>query len=211
MHDEARWTYPGWRVVLAAFFGVVAGFGTLVFYTFGLFIKPLTAEFGWNRETVSSAFGAASMSIAVFSPVAGYLLDRVGARRVLLPTLMIFGLAYASLAFLTPSLIHFYAVFILLGAVGNACGQMGYCRAISTWFTHRRGLALALVMAGTGVGAIAIPVIAQHLITTSGWRTAFGLLGLLSLVLGLPLAILLVREKANGPGHQMYRRIRASA
>ncbi len=64
--DETRWSYPGWLVVLAAFFGVFAGFGTLVFYTFGLFIKPLTAEFGWNRETVSAAFGASSMSIALF-------------------------------------------------------------------------------------------------------------------------------------------------
>lgn len=195
MHDEARWTYHGWRIVLAAFFGVFAGFGTLVFYAFGLFIKPLTTEFGWNRETVSGAFGAASLSIAVFSPIAGRLLDRLGARRVLLPTLLVFGLTYASLAFLTPNLIQLYATFILLGVVGNACGQMGYCRAVSTWFIHRRGLALALVMAGTGVGAIAIPIIAQYLISASGWRTAFGLLGLLSLCLSLPLTMLLVREK----------------
>jgi predicted MFS family arabinose efflux permease len=192
---EENWTYPGWRVVLAAAFGVFAGFGTLVFYTFGLFIKPLTAEFGWNRETVSGAFCAASMSIAVFSPLAGHLLDRFGACRVLLPTLLVFGLAYASLAMLTPSLIHLYGVFILLGVVGNACGQMGYCRAVSTLFERRRGLALALVMAGTGAGAIVVPVLAQSLIGTYGWRAAFGLLGSLSLVLGLPLAMLLVSER----------------
>jgi predicted MFS family arabinose efflux permease len=186
----------GWTtIVLASFFGVIAGFGTLVFYTFGLFLKPLIATYPqWSRETVSAAFGAASMSIALSSPIAGVLLDRHGARRVLLPTLTIFGLAYASLALLTPSLPHLFGVFILLGLVGNACGQMGYSRAISIAFSveNRRGLAIAIMMAGTGIGAILIPMLAQRFIDTTGWRTAFALLGLLSLVLSLPLAYLYI-------------------
>jgi MFS family permease len=204
--EETGWRYAGWRVVLAAFFGVLAGFGTLVFYTFGLFIKPLTAEFGWSREAVSGAFGVSSMSIALFSPAAGHLLDRWGARKVILPTLLVFGLAFASLAYLTGNLVHLYSIFILLGVVGNACGQMGYCRAVSTWFERRRGLALAFVMAGTGIGAIVIPIIAQSLISTAGWRAAYALLGTLSLVLSLPLAVLFVREKTTGTMRARARR-----
>jgi len=58
----------GWLVVLAAFFGVMAGFGSLVVFTFSVFLKPMGAEFGWSREAVSSAFGFAAVSVAVASP-----------------------------------------------------------------------------------------------------------------------------------------------
>ena len=50
-------TNPGWRVVLAAYFGVMVGFGSLLVFTFSLFLKPVSASFGWTRESVSAAFG----------------------------------------------------------------------------------------------------------------------------------------------------------
>ena len=51
--------YYGWRVVLAACLGVMAGFGSLFVYTFSLFVKPLASEFGWSREAISSGFAIA--------------------------------------------------------------------------------------------------------------------------------------------------------
>jgi MFS family permease len=192
---ETSLTYPGWRVVLAAFFGVLAGFGSLVFYGFSLFIKPLHAEFGWTREAIAGAFGSSSLCIALFSPPLGRLLDRYGPRRVILPCVAIFGLAYASLSLLTAHLWQLYAVFILLGIVGNASGQMGYSRAVSTWFDRRRGFALALLMAGTGIGAILVPIAAQAVIMNYGWRPAYAVLGISSLLLGLPLTACFVKER----------------
>ncbi len=198
--DESSPRYRGWRVVMAGFFGVLAGFGSLVFYGFSLFIKPLHAEFGWTRQDISIGFGCASLCIALFSPLAGRLLDRFGSRRVILPTALIFGIAFSSLAFLTSHLAQLYAVFVVLGVVGNASGQMGYTRAICTWFDGRRGQALALLMAGTAMGAIVTPVVAQAVITASGWRAAYFVLGMLSLLLGVPLTAVFVTERADG-GH----------
>ncbi len=187
----------GWRVVLAAYFGVMVGFGSLLVFSFGTFLKPLSSAFGWNRESISGAFGLAAMTVAVCSPLLGRMLDRFGPRRVILPCMAIFGLAFASLAFLTPNIVHLYAVFVVLGAVGNGTTQMGYSRAVSTWFDRRRGLALALVMAGTGTGGMLFPPLAQAFITSYGWRAAYGLLGTLVLVLGLPLTALFVRERSK--------------
>ena len=141
---------PGWLVVLAAYFGVMVSFGSLLVFTFSVFLKPLTAAFGWSRETVSGAFGLAAITVAVCSPPLGYLLDRFGPRRVIIPCMAIFGAGFTSLGFLTPNPVHLYATFVLLGIVGNGTTQMGYSRSVSTWFRERRGMALAFVMAGVG-------------------------------------------------------------
>ncbi len=184
-------------MVLAAYFGAMVGFGSLLVFTFSIFLKPLTGAFGWSRESVSAAFGFAALTVAVCSPPLGHLLDRFGPRRVILPCMAVFGVAFASLGFLTPRLAHLYATFVLLGAVGNGTTQMGYSRAVSTWFDRRRGLALALVMAGVGTGAMVFPPIAQMLIASYGWRAAYFCLGALVLILGLPLTALFVRERPH--------------
>jgi len=184
---ETRESDAGWMVVLAAFFGVMAGFGSLVVFTFSVFLKPLSAEFGWSREAVSSAFGFAALSVAVASPKLGQLLYRYGARRVILPCNAIYGIALLSLAFLTSHILQFYAIFVIIGLAGNGTTQMGYSRAVSNWFDSRRGVALALVMSGTGAGSIVLPVVAQWLVETGGWITAYLSLGGLSLFCGIPL------------------------
>jgi MFS family permease len=187
----------GWRVVTAAYFGVMVGFGSLLVFSFGTFLKPLSGAFGWSRESISASFGFAALTVAVCSPVLGRLLDRYGPRRIILPCIAAFGLGFASLGLLTPSLIHLYAVFVFLGMVGNGTTQMGYSRAVSTWFVRRRGLALAWVMAGSATGQVAFPPLAQALIDAYGWRAAYLVLGGMVLLFGLPLTALFVRENAN--------------
>jgi predicted MFS family arabinose efflux permease len=193
------YTEPGeaWRVVVAAYFGVMVSFGSLLVFSFGTFLKPLTVEFGWTREAVSAAFGFAAMTVAVCSPFLGRLLDRYSPRRIILPCMTIFGLAFASLGLLTPHIWHLYATFVLLGIVGNGTTQMGYSRAVSTWFVRRRGMALSLVMAGSATGAIIFPPLAQWLIGTAGWRNAYFLLGGMVLLFGIPLTALFVSERGS--------------
>jgi MFS family permease len=188
-------------VVAAAYFGVMVSFGSLLVFSFSTFLKPLSTAFGWSRESVSASFGFAALTVAVCSPVLGRLLDRYPPRRIIAPSMAIFGLSFASLGFLTPSLLHLYAVFILMGMVGNGSTQMGYSRAVSTWFARRRGVAISIVMAGSATGAIVFPPLAQALIDSYGWRAAYLSLGAMTLVVGLPLTLAFVREnpKAEVP------------
>lgn len=204
---ESSFGFPGWRVVLAAHYGVMMSFGSLLVFTFSVFLKPLTAEFGWGREEVSRAFAIAAITVAVSSPILGRLLDRGEPRRVVLPCLAVFGLAFASLGLLTPHLWHLYAVFFVIGVVGNGTTQMGFSGAVSSWFRERRGLALALIMAGAGLGSIVLPPLAQALIDAHGWRTAYFALGGLALSVSLPLAARYLRvnpaaqrRQSGGPG-----------
>lgn len=195
--DEDDLSYEGWRVAGAASVGVFVSFASLLVYTFGTFLKPVAEEFSWSREAVSAAFGIAAMTVAVCSPPLGLLLDRHGARRVIVPALAIFGGALASLALLTPRLWHLYAVFVVLGIVGNGTAQMAYTRTVSSWFEKRRGAALALMLSGSAVGAMVLPPIAQALIDAAGWRTAYALLGGMVLVVGLPGVLAFVRERPS--------------
>ncbi len=74
--EETSTRYEGWLVALASGVGVFVSFASLLVYTFGIFLKPLSEEFGWSRESVSAAFGIAAMTVAVCSPLLGHLLDR---------------------------------------------------------------------------------------------------------------------------------------
>jgi len=183
--------YYGWRVVLAACFGVMAGFGSLFVYTFAIFVKPLNAEFGWNREAISLGFGLAAITLGVCSPLLGCLIDRFGPRRIILPCVTVFGCSVASLALMRSGgsgLWQFYVTCILIGAVGNGAAHLAYARSISSWFQQRLGTALAFVMLGAGLGAMILPVVAQAIVSHSGWRSAYASLGGLTLLLGLPLS-----------------------
>ncbi len=193
--SEFDFRYYGWRVVLAACLGVMAGFGSLWVYTFAIFVKPLNAEFGWNRESISLGFGLAAVTLGLISPLLGRLIDRFGPRRIILPCMTVYCCAIISLAFLHSHLWQFYVTCIVLGLVGNGAAHLAYSRSISTWFQKRLGMALALVMVGAGLGAMLLPVFAQAVISRAGWRSAYFSLGCLALLLGLPLSWRYVRER----------------
>jgi len=195
--SEFDLAYYGWRVVLAACFGVMAGFGSLFVYTFTVFVKPLTEQFGWSREAVSGGFAIGAMTVGLVSPLLGRLIDRLGPRRIILPCMTVFGCGITSLALLRPGIWQFYATCFVLGLVGNGAAHLAYSRSISTWFEKRLGTALAFVMVGSGLGAMILPLVAQAFVTRSGWRSAYLALGLLSLLLGLPLSWRYIRERGS--------------
>jgi len=157
---EFDFGYYGWRVVLAACLGVMAGFASLFVYTLPVFVKPISAEFHW--EAISLGFGLAAITLGLISPLLGRLIDRFGARRIIPPCMTVFACAIASLALLRPQLWQFYATCILIGLVGNGAAHLAYSRSISTWFQRQLGIALALVMVGAGSGAMLRPMDLLH-------------------------------------------------
>ena len=83
--------YHGWRVAVAACFGVMVGFGSLFVYTFSVFVKPLSTEFGWSREAISRGFAIAAVTLAASSPLLGRWIDRSGPRRAILLCVTVFS------------------------------------------------------------------------------------------------------------------------
>lgn len=179
--SDKGWFY-GWWVVCAAIVGMIVSQGPVLVFTFGIFMKPLAAEFGWSRSQISLALTVAILSAAFFTPWVGRLVDRYGARQVAIPALVLFGLGVASLACLPANLVIFYLWFCCIGILSAGGTPTAYAKAISHWFVRRRGLALGLSMAGIGLGASFMPIVAQHAVGAVGWRGGFAVIGAVVLV-----------------------------
>ena len=192
--NESSIHYAGWGVAAAAFVGVMTSFAPIIPYTFSLFLNPLHQSLGWKRESLDGAFGLAAITVAFVSPLIGILLDRYPPRRIILPSILLFALALASLSRLGPSIGRFYLTFFVLGLVANGGAQFAYTRTMLTWFQKHRGFALALILTGSGVGSILFPPLTHWTISNHGWRSAYLLLGGIALI-GFPLTALLVRNR----------------
>ena len=192
--------FYGWWIVTAAAVGLFMSFNPIVTYTFGVFLIQLSGEFDWTRGQISLAYSLSMLAFAVAQPFVGRILDRFGARRVIVPAVLVFGASFASLSLLTSKLTHFYAVFLVMGVVGGGTTSIAYFGVLSRWFNKRRGIALGLALAGNGLSAFMMPSLAQFLVDSVGWRQAYLALGLMTVAVSIPIVALLLRDSPEAMG-----------
>ena len=192
--------FHGWWVVLASMVGLGASVAALLLWTFGVFLKPVTEEFGWSRTEYSAAVLFSTVALVLVSPLVGRLVDRHGTRRVALGSGVLLALAFACMGLLTPAIGHLYAMFAICAIAGAGTSSIVYAHAISCWFDRRRGLALGLALAGIGLGALLLPSLAQALIGALGWRRAYVALAALAAAVSLPVGYLLLRNHPSEMG-----------
>jgi MFS family permease len=118
----------------------------------------------------------------------------VGVRRVALTSLGLFGIFFAAFYFVPASLPGWWFFWALLGVIGIGSTPVTWSRAISLWFNKNRGFALGIMLLGTSLAAFVVPQIAQAAIGEWGWRSAFPVVALLPLLIGLPIGLLWFRE-----------------
>lgn len=190
----------GGKPLAAALLGVACGASPIPFNVIGFLFAPLNAEFGWSRGEVSIGITIFGVVASLLAPLYGSLADRIGVRPVALWSLAAFGLCFAAFALTPPSLIGFYALFLLLGLVGIGSTPVTWSRAISMWFFKNRGLALGVMLLGTSLSAMVVPSIVVWAIEGFGWRTMHVIIAALPLLVALPIGLLFFREP--GPGER---------
>jgi sugar phosphate permease len=176
----------GWWVVLASAAIIFLTGGTF-FYGFSALFNPIVNEFGWSRAAVSFAFSLRSEVGGIAAPVVGFVVDRVGPRR-----LMVFGVTTAAVGFFLLSQVQalwaFYgSVMVIAIGMSAAASPVGIV-AVAHWFRRRRGRALAFLAMGAGSSGIMVVVLAW-LISAFEWRTALLIIAVLQLAVCVPLAL----------------------
>jgi MFS family permease len=186
--------FYGWTIAAASGFGLACSIATVVAATFSIFVGPIRSEFGWTASAPFWAPLAVTLTAALFAPFVGGLVDRHGARRVILVSFLLEALVLASFHQMDGSLAGFYARYVALGALGLGTTHVAFARVIATWFDRRRGLALGVALAGVGVGGIVLPLFCQWLIGGFGWRLAYVGLAALIIIVTLPVMALTIRD-----------------
>jgi MFS family permease len=110
MAQRQRYFNPWW-IVLGSTLALIVCNGPMIGFTFGLFLKPVSQEFGWSRGAMSAASGAATLMMAMAVPFTGLLVDRWGVRRVLLPVIVLSSLSVAAISLTSASLWVFVALY----------------------------------------------------------------------------------------------------
>lgn len=186
--------FYGYVILIAAFLIMAVVWGNT--QTFGIFFKPVMAEFGWTRASTAGAFSLSIIVFASLSIVVGRITDRFGPRIVVTACGLVFGLGFLLMSQISAiwQLYIFYGV--LIGA-GMSSSFVPGASAVTRWFASRRGLMTGLFDSGVGFGMIIMAPVASWLISERGWRHSYIIVGVVTLVILLVAAQFLKRDPSK--------------
>lgn len=170
---KSRFFY-GYIVVVIAFFVVVVSWG--IYSAFGVFFKPLQAEFGWSSAVTSGAFSLSMIIYGLMGIVVGGLNDRFGPRIVMTVCGILLGLGYLLMSQIS-NLWHIYLFLGVIVGIGLSGTWVPQLSTVARWFARKRSLMTGIVVAGVGVGQLVGPPVVSILIETYDWRLSYIILG----------------------------------
>jgi len=195
--EEQKGIFYGWWIVVAC--SVVIFFGTGIgFYSFGVFVKPLEAHFGWSRTAISGTIALWALVYGFAGPLIGLLLHKYGARAVIAASALMAGVCWLFLSRLT-SMPQLFILMFFSGVGTAGITLIPNQTLISNWFDKYRGRAMGIMSVGIGFGGLTMPPLANKLINLWNWRVSFFVLGLLQLAI-IPVVLLVIRTKPSDLG-----------
>lgn len=189
--------YPGWLVHVGLFIcaGLVVGTST---YTFGLYVIPVTQELNMSRADFSNGFICLLLGVALMSPVAGRLLDKLSARMLILAGSFMYAVGVTGLTLTDSGLLMMLLILVPISFGYTACGVLAVNTVVVRWFKRRRGTALGIMAVSTSTGAFVMVPVTAFMIENFGWRTAMMTNGGITLGIIALMVLLFVRNFPKG-------------
>jgi MFS family permease len=190
--------FYGWYIVSASF--AILFFSSGARFSFGVMFKPMIAEFGWTRGSMSLVFFLNMVLYALSLIVVGRLYDRYGPKWVIIISTMFLSVGYALISTIT-SMWQFFVSYGVLAAIGLGGTTVPFVSALtSKWFEKWRGLAISLSLSGNSLGQFALVPLITVLTLGHGWRASYLSIGVVILVVNIALAFLVIRGDPDDLG-----------
>lgn len=191
--------FYGWWIVAAAFLNLFFAVG-VVFYGFPVFYPLLVKSLGFTHAEVTEGFLFGFMLIGLpFGFLAGALIDRMGARIVILSGIGFVGASLILMGLM--SRLWQYDILCSTEVLGYVlAGPIPNQVLVTNWFRTRRGQAMGYAYLGLGIGGAVSPLVIEFLIGKVGWRHAFEITGTAILAALFPVGILVTRSAPGEMG-----------
>ncbi len=196
MNRRHRFSYA-WIFLALSF--VALSLGALARNSFSVFYVEILDEFGWSRASTAGIFSVNVIAFAMAAPLAGFLVDRFGPRKVLLVGGTTLTLAMV-LCSRVDTVYHLYVLFGIVGGIGaSLTGYPATAPVLAQWFVRKRGLAYGILSSGWGASLLMLPLV-QYSVTMFGWRISFVLVGVTVGAILLPLVALFAYHRSQDTG-----------
>mgnify|MGYP003624537865 CR=1 FL=1 len=187
--------FYGWKIVGASILCYSAAPGQFAVGILGVFVIPLQLEFGWSRADIFLSTAFLTLTQAIFTPLLGSLIDKYGSKKVMMPSIFVFGLLLGGIPLLVGDVSHLYLFYGIIGALSGGAAAVPYLRIAAAWFLKKRGLAFGLIMSGGGLGYAYSAPLVQYMIDNYGWRSGYYVLAAIVVFLILPLIQVFMHDR----------------
>ena len=181
--------YYGWWMV--AITSAMAFFASGVFFRgFTVFVPAIRDALNISQAQTNLIFSLARAEGGLEGPFAGWLIDKFGNRKLLVPALLLAIAGYFVLGRFVHDLLGFALVYLLMVSLGNSIAfQHALFAGINQWFHRRRSLAISILAAVSSLGGLTLVPTLSYIIIRFGWQMASYASGLIFLVFLMPLCI----------------------
>ena len=194
--------FYGWYILASSF--AILFFTSGARYSIGVMFKPMIAEFGWSRASISLAFFIHMAAFALAVTIVGRFYDRHGPKWVIIISTLFVAGGFGLTATIK-SLWQLFFYYGFLAALGLGGTSVPLIAALtSKWFEKRRGMAVSLALSGNSLGQFALVPIFTIFTLTLGWRFSYLYIGLIMLVVNIALALLVIKGDPHQLGLEPY-------
>lgn len=164
-------------------------------YSVSLFMESWEKEFGWSRSAMGIANSSFTIAMVLAAPITGRLVDRFGARRPALTSILLLAAMFAATSLIGGGIWTLYAAYALLAFAGSGTSPIAFTRAVCAFFQQARGLALGITVTGTALASLLTPVIVAATLERYGWRGSWIAFSIIA-VAAFPLLLVGLKDPA---------------
>ena len=200
--NEKKKLHYGWFIVISCVLIMALEYAPLVSCA-SLFVTPITSDLGFPRSAYMLVSSISTIVMILLAPFVGKIMSKPCMHKVL-----VFSVAGVSISYglysVANSLPVFYIIAVFIGIFASGSTMLPVSIVITNLFQKKRGFAMSLAMAGSGIGgALLSPVIAK-MITDFGWRKTYVILAVIIFVVLVPVTAIIIRQKPADKGMQPY-------